>query len=104
MDHGNNQTRSAIPQAAWCQLNRGRIRRLLGYKLHCAKGGWTSQDKYQGGYATHSVGLTWTPKIPNFYTVRAGIAVDNLTNKKYVSVTDSYGYARSFRAWLSAQF
>ena len=74
------------------------------YKLHCAKGGWTSQDKYQGGYATHSVGLTWTPKIPNFYTVRAGIAVDNLTNKKYVSVTDSYGYARSFRAWLSAQF
>lgn len=31
MDHGNNQTRSAIPQAAWCQLNRGRIRRLLGY-------------------------------------------------------------------------
>lgn len=74
------------------------------YKLHCAKGGWTSQDEYQGGYATHSVGLTWTPKIPNFYTVRAGIAVDNLTNKKYVSVTDSYGYARSFRAWLSAQF
>lgn len=31
MDHGNNQTRSAIPQAAWCQLNRGRIRRLLGW-------------------------------------------------------------------------
>ncbi|EKB30179.1 hypothetical protein HMPREF9465_02186 [Sutterella wadsworthensis 2_1_59BFAA] len=31
MGHGNNQTRSAIPQAAWCQLNRGRIRRLLGY-------------------------------------------------------------------------
>lgn len=30
MGHGNNQTRSAIPQAAWCQLNRGRIRRLLG--------------------------------------------------------------------------
>ena len=33
MDHGNNQTRSAIPQAAWCQLNRGRIRRLLGYQV-----------------------------------------------------------------------
>jgi hypothetical protein len=31
MGHGNNQTRSAIPQAAWCQLNRGRIRRLLGW-------------------------------------------------------------------------
>ena len=33
MGHGNNQTRSAIPQAAWCQLNRGRIRRLLGYDM-----------------------------------------------------------------------
>ena len=32
MGHGNNQTRSAIPQAAWCQLNRARIRRLLGFK------------------------------------------------------------------------
>lgn len=74
------------------------------YKLHCAKGGWSSQNAYHGGYATHSVGLSWTPKIPNFYTVRSGIAVDNLTNKKYVSLTDSYGYARSFRAWLSAQF
>ena len=31
MGHGNNQTRSAIPQAAWCQLNRGRIKRLLGW-------------------------------------------------------------------------
>ena len=31
MDHGNNQTRSAIPQAVGGQLNRGRIRRLLGY-------------------------------------------------------------------------
>ena len=30
MDHGNNQTRSAIPQAVGGQLNRGRIRRLLG--------------------------------------------------------------------------
>lgn len=37
MGHGNNQTRSAIPQAAWCQLNRGRIRRLLGsYGDKCA--------------------------------------------------------------------
>lgn len=33
MDHGNNQTRSAIPQAAWCQLNRARIRRLLGFDV-----------------------------------------------------------------------
>ena len=36
MDHGNNQTRSAIPQAVGGQLNRGRIRRLLGYNLHKA--------------------------------------------------------------------
>ena len=37
MDHGNNQTRSAIPQAAWCQLNRGRIRRLLGSQAELNK-------------------------------------------------------------------
>ena len=39
MGHGNNQTRSAIPQAAWCQLNRGRIRRLLGCKALGADSG-----------------------------------------------------------------
>lgn len=79
------------------------------YRLHCAKGGWSSQDDYRAGYATHSLGVTWTPKIPNFYTVRAGLSVENITNKKYLTVngtgaTGSYGYARSFRAWLSAQF
>lgn len=45
MDHGNNQTRSAIPQAAWCQLNRGRIRRLLGYYGLTAD--WQCADRWR---------------------------------------------------------
>lgn len=74
------------------------------YRLHWAKGGWSSQDEYRSGYATHAVGLTWTPKIDGLVNLRAGVSVNNLTNKKYVSLTDSYGYARSLRFWVSAQF
>ena len=43
MDHGNNQTRSAIPQATWCQLNRGRIRRLLGWYIAARPSAWKKE-------------------------------------------------------------
>lgn len=57
-----------------------------------------------GSFATHSVGLTWAPKVPNFWDFTAGIALENITNEKYRFVNGSYGYARAVRVWVTGQF
>lgn len=83
------------------------------YRLHWAKGGDTVPfpgyaATHLDGYTLHSVGINWTPKIPNYFNIQAGLAVTNLTNEKYVALfgmrENNVGYARGFRAWLSAQF
>ena len=83
------------------------------YRLHWAKGGDTVPfpgyaATHLDDYTLHSVGINWTPKIPNYFNIQAGLAVTNLTNEKYVALfgmrENNVGYARGFRAWLSAQF
>lgn len=65
--------------------------------------------KYQAdNYATHDIGVTWTPPRTGFVRLQAGLAVTNVTNEKYSAFSGqsytSWGFARGFRAWLSAQF
>lgn len=55
-------------------------------------------------FALHGIGLTWAPRIPNFWDFTAGIAVENLTNEKFRYVNGTYGYARGVRAWVSGRF
>lgn len=55
-------------------------------------------------FTTHSVGLAWSPKVPNFWDFSAGLAVENITNEKYRYVNGSYGYARGVRVWVSGRF
>lgn len=58
-----------------------------------------------GSFATHSVGLTWEPHIPNFWDFTAGLAVENLTNEKFRFVGDNnFSYARSLRVWVTGKF
>lgn len=83
------------------------------YRIHWAKGGDTVPypsyaPVHLDDYTLHSIGVTWTPKIPNFFNIQAGLALTNLTNEKYLALygmrNNNSGYARGFRAWLSAQF
>ena len=55
-------------------------------------------------FTTHSVGLTWTPKIPDFWDFTAGVALENITNEKFRYVNGAYGYARGVRVWVSGKF
>lgn len=68
-----------------------------------AKNTPTSTVDY-GSFTTHSIGFTWTPKIPNFWDFAAGVAVENITNEKFRYVNGSYGYARGIRLWMSGRF
>lgn len=81
------------------------------YRVHWAKGGefMDQYGKYQAdNYATHDIGVTWTPPRTGFVRLQAGLAVTNVTNEKYSAFSGqsytSWGFARGFRAWLSAQF
>ena len=68
-----------------------------------AKNTASTRTKY-GAFATHSVGLTWTPKIPNFWDFTAGLAIENVTDEKYRFVNGSYGYGRAARVWVTGRF
>lgn len=82
------------------------------YRLHWAKGGTTAKISGETvalkNYATHDIGMMWTPSRTGFVRLQAGLAVTNLTNEKYWAYSGSsfptWGFARGFRAWLSAQF
>ena len=58
---------------------------------------------------THAVGLTWSPRPANFWEFTANIAVENLTNERYLrSVSTSSGgttgFGRAVRVWVSGKF
>ena len=55
-------------------------------------------------FVTHSLGLTWTPKIPNFWDFAAGVAIENITDEEYRYVNGSWGYGRGVRVWVSGRF
>ena len=78
------------------------------YRLHWAKGGVLDRKTHLDNYATHDIGVTWTPPRTGFVRLQAGLAVTNLTNEKYAAFSgadySTSGFARGFRAWLSAQF
>ena len=57
-----------------------------------------------GSFVTHSLGLTWTPKIPNFWDFAAGVAIENITDEEYRYVNGSWGYGRGVRVWVSGRF
>lgn len=82
------------------------------YRLHWAKGGevedqWGDKTAVDD-YATHDIGVTWTPARYGFVELQAGLAVTNVTNEKYIAFSGSSyptsGFARGVRAWLSARF
>ncbi len=68
-----------------------------------AKNTATTRVNY-GSFVTHSLGLTWTPKIPNFWDFDAGMAIENITDEKYRYVNGSWGYGRGVRVWVSGRF
>ena len=78
------------------------------YRMHWAKGGTLDVKTHLENYVTHDIGMTWTPPQTGFVRLQAGLAVTNLTNEKYSAFAgqaySSWGFARGFRAWLSAQF
>ena len=82
------------------------------YRLRLYKGGKSSLEtvrdsgKYRelGGFATHSVGLTWKPHIKDWADMALTLSVDNVANKKFRYLNGGYGIGRSYRAWLSAAF
>lgn len=84
----------------------------LWYRLHWRKGGESSQEtawgsgeyfRY-GSFATHSLGVEWSPKIDGWVNFQAGVAAMNLFNKEYRMLNGSYGYGSGVRLWVSAQF
>lgn len=82
------------------------------YRMRLFKGGksnletaWNSGEyKQLGGFATHTLGLTWKPQIKDWADFTLTFSVDNITNKKFRYLNGGYGVGRSYRAWLSATF
>ncbi|CDE78988.1 tonB-dependent heme/hemoglobin receptor family protein [Sutterella sp. CAG:521] len=82
------------------------------YRLRAYKGGKSSEETVYGsgeykdyaGFATHSIGASWTPEIPGFADIAINFAVDNIGNKKYRYLNGGYGYSRTYRTWISATF
>lgn len=78
------------------------------YRMHWSKGGkssvWVDEVIYQGDYTTHSIGLIWQPKFNGLCDFSAGLTIENLTDEKYRTITEGYGYARNIRIWLTAKF
>ena len=105
---------SNTPQSANLRLSY-RINKFAlepWYRLHWAKGGTEvtvgSEIISLDNYSTHDIGVTWTPPQTGFVRLQAGLAVTNITNEKYSGYSGAgypaWGFARGFRAWLSAQF
>ena len=84
----------------------------LWYRIRWCDGGKSNEETSWGsgqyreyaGYLTHALGLQWSPKVPGFENLTAGMAMTNLFDKKYRMLNGSYGYGRSAQVWLSAQF
>ena len=64
----------------------------------------SGEYKQLGGFATHTLGLTWKPQIKDWADFTLTFSVDNITNKKFRYLNGGYGVGRSYRAWLSATF
>ena len=82
------------------------------YRMRLFKGGKSNLEtarnsgeyKQLGGFATHTLGLTWKPQIKDWADFTLTFSVDNITNKKFRYLNGGYGVGRSYRAWLSATF